>query len=41
MRKVSEKHRKSLLLAYSISGTLLHCYDLLNDFMPGEEEAAV
>lgn len=24
---------------YSISGTLLRCYDLLNDFMPGEEEA--
>ena len=23
---------------YSISGTLLRCYDLLNDFMPGEEE---
>lgn len=27
--------------AYSISGTLLHCYDLLNDFMPGEEEQIV
>ena len=27
--------------AYSISGTLLQCYDLLNDFMPGEEEQIV
>lgn len=25
--------------AYSISGTLLQCYDLLNDFMPGRRGA--